>query len=134
MSAYRQMKTVIRDGDALTRVLKAKFKVVERHATPQSLYDYHGKVRPEVGEIIVRRQYVQASANDLGYLKGTDGTYAATVSQFDSGRFGQKFLDEITRDYQEDKAMQLMESNEATLEERVVNPDGSVRLRFYVNA
>lgn len=53
---------------------------------PQHLRGYHGDERPEVAHVIVRRQFVGPSSNDIGFLRGADGQWTAIISEYDQSR------------------------------------------------
>jgi hypothetical protein len=46
------------------------------------LYGYQGDRRPETAEIVVRRAFVGAASNDLGFAR-TDQGYVPIVSEYD---------------------------------------------------
>ena len=65
---------------------------IEVHSDPQHLFGYHGDQRPEVAHIIIRKTHVGRSANDIGFVKKDDGTYAAIISEFDSTKYGAQWI------------------------------------------
>jgi hypothetical protein len=93
MSKYKQVKVVFTDRDILAESLrewaKEQKKEVEVHAEAQSLYGYTGDVRPEKAHLIIRRKYVQASANDMGFEVMRDGSIQVHISDYDTSRGGQ---------------------------------------------
>jgi len=62
---------------------------VEVHMERQNLHGYHGDVREQKAHIIVRRQYVGGSSNDIGFEKKADGSWVAHVSDFDKSFYGE---------------------------------------------
>ena len=83
MSAYATVQTQFRDQQALVQALgEIGYAEVEVHAEAQALYGYHGDVRPEKAHVIVRRQHVGQAANDVGFVRGQDGTFQAIVSAY----------------------------------------------------
>jgi hypothetical protein len=55
------------------------------------LFGYGGDRRPETAALVVRRQYIGAASNDLGFARTADG-YFPIISEYDrrtlvSGRF-----------------------------------------------
>lgn len=92
MSRYGTYATRFKNRQALIAELVLRFKEVEVHDLPQTLYDYHGGPRPEKAEIIIRRQHVGSMSNDVGFrLK--DGCYQAVISDHDR-RHAVKRLDD----------------------------------------
>src|SRR6185436_4451141 len=61
---------------------------IEVHQNPVTLYGYHNDARPEKANIVIRRQNVGSSSNDIGFLKLDDGTYQPIVSEYDTSTSG----------------------------------------------
>lgn len=114
MSEYVECKTKFKDRKALLEALAAMGFVdgeVEVHDDPQHLYGYQGDKRPQKAHIIIRRKYVGGSSNDIGFVRGEDGSYEAVISEFDRGSGGRhakefggyndKFLGALTAHYNE---------------------------------
>ena len=83
VSAYVSVETEFRDGACLAATLRELGYEVEEHAEGAHLEGYHGDVRPERAHVIVRRQHVGPSANDVGWERTASGSYRAHVSQYD---------------------------------------------------
>jgi hypothetical protein len=102
MSAYHTQKTQYKDRDALVEALGEQgYKTVEVHEVATNLYGYHGDMRSQKANVIVRRQYVGSAANDLGFVKEEDGTYSAIVSSYDSGKHNAEWYYGLKRAYVE---------------------------------
>lgn len=100
MSHYTKCKTKISDAAALVAALKdLGFKAVELHETPQNLYGYQGDVREQKAEVILRRKEVGASSNDIGFVRGADGTFEAIISDFDKSRYNAGWLKKLNQRY-----------------------------------
>jgi hypothetical protein len=100
MSAYSTLETIYRDRDCLVVALADMgYTTVEVHEDAQNLQGYHGDMREQKANVIVRRQYIGAASNDLGFVKKEDGTYAAVVSDFDSRKHNTKWYDSLKRSY-----------------------------------
>ena len=66
-----------------------------------SLFGYLGDRRPETAEIVVRRQYVGAASNDLGFTRTEQG-YIPIVSVYDQRTLHQgQFLVKLRTAYSE---------------------------------
>ena len=129
MSHFTTIKTQIKDTSALVRALAdVGFAHVEVHSVPRHLYGYQGDVRPEMAEVIVRRQYISGSSNDIGFQKQDDGTFEAIVSEFDRRRYSQEWLNQVTQRY----GYHLLKATAATegfaIEEEQVLEDGTIRV------
>ena len=49
--------------------------------------------------IRIPRQYVGGASNDIGVAQGADGTFELYISDYDKGKYSQKFLDEVAQTY-----------------------------------
>lgn len=109
MSEYRKNTTNCKDRECLIEALVEmgyKREHIEIHDIEQQLFDYRGnKTRytdasGDKANVIVRRQHVGGSANDLGFLfNKTTGTYDAIISEFDSGKHNAKWLAGLKGNY-----------------------------------
>lgn len=63
---------------------------IEVHDEPQTLYGYHGDARKEKANVIIRRQNIDSSANDIGFVKTKDGTFQPIVSENETYLTGRK--------------------------------------------
>lgn len=104
MSEYMACKTEFSDvqmlKDALTDV-GVKAEHIEHHEEARSLQGYHGDAREQRAHIIIRRQFIGAASNDIGFEKMEDGKYRAWVSDFDKSRgLGSKIVSgEVNQHY-----------------------------------
>lgn len=133
MSAYHYQKTCYKDRDCLVEALgEMGYKNVEVNDTAQNLYGYHGDMRSQKANVIVRRCYVDRSANDLGFVKAEDGTYSAIVSSYDSGKHDAQWFLGLKRAYTEKVDMKTArKSGLSFLGKKVVN--GKTQLQFVDN-
>jgi len=103
MSAFLPFETEFNDQDCLVKALAEndviQYTNVEVHETPQNLYGYHGDMRPEKANIIVRRKDIGGSSNDIGFVKGENGKYTAIISDFDKGKHNDKYMTGLKRSY-----------------------------------
>lgn len=87
MSKYGVVRTEIRDAEALAAALKLYCQEhglqFERHDGLAQLVGYEGDARQDRAQFILRRRYVGRSSNDVGWVRGDDGTFQAIVSDFD---------------------------------------------------
>ena len=111
MSHYCNVELELRDIDALVLALLDMGFVrteIEVHAMPQLLCGFEGDVRPEAAHVIIRRQHVGVSSNDLGFFKDSaTGRLTAIISEYDKadghGRHGgpyeQAWVDRLSQAY-----------------------------------
>ena len=113
MSEYVDVKTEFKSQEALIAALRETggwaADQIEIHATPASLEDYHGNVRPDAAHLIIRRKHVGAASNDMGFRRQPDGRYEMLISDFDRGageyatmknpRYGEAWQKQLRQNY-----------------------------------
>ncbi|KKN91229.1 hypothetical protein LCGC14_0220970 [marine sediment metagenome] len=103
MSRYCTVRTEFMDGRALIEALVETghwtAEQIEIHHEPQHLLGYKGDRRKETANIIIRSKHVGRLSNDIGFAKGEDGNYVAIISEYDSGRYGKKWIGQLTGNY-----------------------------------
>ena len=139
MSAYTEQQTQITDADILKKCLAEKGYTpdkVEEHATPQPLVDFQGRQTHYVhkdgdkAEIIIRRKHVGGAANDIGFRKQADGSYAAVISQYDKHKHNDAWMADLKKSYAEKKIRKIASQQGMTFLKRVEGKDGSYKLQF----
>lgn len=136
MSEYHIQTTKYKDPECLVQALAEQgYDKVEVHEVAKPLVDYTGKqthytdVSGDKANIIVRRKYVGGAANDVGFVKTQDGTYAAVISEYDSCKHNKQWFNGLTRAYAEKTDMKAAKRNGLTfLGRKMVN--GRVQLQF----
>jgi hypothetical protein len=86
--------------------------VIEVHAEPVNLIDWVGHnthylsgkaSEPDKAHVVIRRNHTGISAsNDIGFVRGLDGTYAAIVSEHEQRQLvigGMKFVKAVEKQY-----------------------------------
>ena len=102
MSMYHEQQTDLKDGKHLLAALTEMGFKCESHEQPQTLMDWHGHERPQKANIIIRRNHTGLCAsNDVGFLKMSDGTYQAIVSDYDQQKFHATWLGQLRAGYVE---------------------------------
>jgi hypothetical protein len=113
MSAYAQVQTEFNDQECLLAALAdnevRSYKNVEVHEKPVNLVGYHGDLRQQVAEIVIRRSEIGDASNDIGFSKNSDGKFTAIVSDYDSHRHGTKWMTAVKASYTEKRAVKEME-------------------------
>jgi hypothetical protein len=129
MSAYTVAKTRITDLKALQKALAlCGFKQTELHNEPQSLYGYQGDKRKDKANLIIRRKYVGGCSNDIGFTKQADGSVTATISEYDKGRYNDKWLKEVNQRYAQVKVMEELEMNGYFIDS-IKEVDGTIQIQ-----
>ena len=102
MSKYATLEAQYKDRECLIAALaEMGYKTVEVQDEAVNLYGYHGDLRPEKANVIVRRQYIGCAANDIGFIKNADGTYSAIISEYDQGKHNSQWLSDLKKHYSE---------------------------------
>jgi hypothetical protein len=76
------------------------FKRIERFETPQPLLSWRNQPLPERAEIIVRRQLIGATADDLGFTRAEGGRFEALVSDILLSRFDRRWFLKLHERYE----------------------------------
>lgn len=119
-----------------------KAEHIEVNKEPVNLYGYHGDVRPEKAEIVIRRSSISSSSNDVGFQRQPDGTYQAIVSDYDrSGPstskndltkglqgFGEKWMGLLTQRYGYQVAKKQLDSMGFNIESMTTDKNGELVL------
>ena len=130
MSKYNQVETQYKDRDCLVDALgDMGYTDVEVHEVAQNLVGYHGDLRQQKANVIVRRKHISHGANDLGFVQQEDGTFAMIVSDFDQGKHNAQWNAKLKGAYGERGAMKVARKKGFHfLGKTVVN--GKTQLRF----
>jgi Protein of unknown function (DUF1257) len=129
MSHFTCIKTQIKNVDALVKALSdIHFKNVDVYETAQHLYGYQGDVRPETAEVIIRRQYIGFSSNDIGFKRQEDGQFQAIISEYDRQKYSRQWLGSLMQRYGYHALMETAQQEGFTVEEDEVLEDGTVKV------
>jgi hypothetical protein len=138
MSAYVEVKTQIKDQEALVEaLLEMRNKVgrpwtrddIEIHEEAQPLVGYMGKVRRQKANIIIRRKNVGGSANDIGFERTEDGTFVAHISDFDKHFHNEQWRQELNVEYGT-KFVEKKAKAKGYRMKKEVQADGSVKIKL----
>ena len=100
MSAYSEVKTQFNDGGLLIEALEEMgFKPENHIGNPQRLTGYQGDRRTDVADIIIPRTQVGRASNDIGFVRGSDGTFRAIISDYDSSKYDTQWLKQVRASY-----------------------------------
>ena len=102
ISEYIVCETQITNANALKEALTESGYVFEEHKTAQTLYGYLGDKRTQKAHVIVRREHVGSAANDVGFLRHSNGTYEMIISEYDRNlrlKQGQNFMKKLKQIY-----------------------------------
>lgn len=133
MSLYCEIETEFRDEDVLVRSLQELgFEgKVEQHARAVPLEGYEGVMRAQKANVILRRKHLNSYANDIGFVRGTDGRFTLIVSEWDrANTFGEDVQARLKRAYLEKAAVKEYGMRGYHVKQRVVHEDGRVVLRI----
>jgi Protein of unknown function (DUF1257) len=129
MSHFTSIKTQIKQVEPLLQALAdLGFQAVEVHETAQPLFGFRGDVRSQTAEVIIRRQYVGAASNDIGFKRQADGTFEAIISDYDRQVYAPQWLNQLTQRYGYHLLKATVPQQGFTVEEEEVLADGTIRL------
>jgi hypothetical protein len=129
MSHFTSIKTQIKNQDALVKALAdIGFENLEVHETAQFLYGYQGDVREQTAEVIIRRQYIGAGSNDIGFKQQPDGQFEAIISEYDRHKYSQDWLNGLTQRYGYHALMATAPAQGFSVEEEETLEDGTIRV------
>lgn len=121
MSHYTRVKTKITNKNAIVAALKKmgfKDHMIEIFDTPQKLKGYGGDARTQLAHIRIKgsgwgynQNYVGGASNDLGFERMDDGTYAFHVSDYDRGKYGQKWQNKFLQQYGKSVIEEVVEAH-----------------------
>ena len=81
------------------------------HDEAVNLIGFHGDTRPEKANVIVRRKHIGTAANDLGFVRESDGTYSAIVSDYDRHKHGAEWMTGLKKAYTEKRLIKHAAKN-----------------------
>ena len=106
---------------------------VEVSATGEHLYGYLGDVRPEVAHVIIRREFVGAASNDIGFVRDPEtGRYSVIISQFDSRRYNTQWVGRLKQAYAKNAVTKQARKSALHMIRTENREDGSVRITLEV--
>ena len=123
-------ETAFKDRETLLKALaECGYETVEE-GEALSLYGYQGDRRPETAQIVVRRKYIGAASNDLGFQK-TDAGYVPVISEYDRSYMMQgKFLTNLRTNYNLKSAEKLARNLRGTLHRERVGSTIKIRIKY----
>lgn len=149
MSHYAKISVEFQDAKLLVEALVAagvKREHIELHAMPQLIFDYCDRrtnyisrehpgnkvfAQGDVGNVIIRRQHLGPSHNDIGFYCAKTGALAL-ICDFarSSSGYNDKWLGKVTQEYTVSKT----KAHYAALGKQVVRVDEDNKVRLYVKA
>lgn len=138
MSRYQESSTNMSDpGCVVAALVELGFDagVIEQHAEAQTLYDWHGRPRPQKAHVIIRRQNTGLPAsNDVGFFKDPlTGRFQAIVSDYDQQKFNESWIGKLKQGYSTIRAIAQAKTKGYRLlgrETQTINGRETVKLRF----
>jgi hypothetical protein len=86
-----------------------------------------------MANVIIRRANVQTAANDIGFVRQSDGTYSAIVSEYDSQNgYGKTWQQRLMTFYAVEKAKRTYQAKRIKYVERT-DEKGRIELKAYLN-
>jgi hypothetical protein len=131
MSKYMMFAgTVFKDRECLLNALSECGYAEVEEGESLSLYGYQGDRRVETAQIVVRRKFIGAASNDLGFQK-TDAGYVPVISEYDQRTMKQgKFLTALRTNYNLKSAEKLARNLRGTLTRERVGSTIKIRIKY----
>jgi len=127
--------------DEMIAALEKEFKkgLVVYNEKGTDMYGYQGDNRSKLKstsadysppcEVVVKKEYVGGSSNDVGFKLQPNGKFRAIVSEFDRGHnFGTARQNKVQVDYSEKVGEKTLKAKGFTEIERIKMDDGSIKL------
>ena len=105
MSAYTEIKTEFKDLESLLTALcevgtaacpQLTRDQIEVHPDGVNLVGWHGEVRKQRANVIIRRHNVNGASNDIGF-ELVNGAYVARISEYDSRYHDKAWLNKVSQ-------------------------------------
>jgi len=131
MSKYMTFtNAAFKDRDCLLKALaECGYSTVEEGEF-LSLYGYQGDRRAETAQIVVRRKFIGAASNDLGFQK-TENGYVPVISEYDRRYIMQgKFLTNLRTNYNLKSAEKLARNLRGTLAKERIGSTIKIRIKY----
>lgn len=137
MSEYIEGNLSICDRDALVTALMAigfAREEIEVHTEAQALCGFEGDTRELKAHVIIRRKYVGAYSNDIGFLRGADGRFSALISEYDRtahgshGPYGPAWLQRLAQEHGIVQAKKLAKQKALRVASQETLANGSIVL------
>jgi hypothetical protein len=131
MSKYMTFTdTAFKDRECLLKALAECGYETFEEGEALSLYGYQGDRRAETAQIVVRRKYIGAASNDLGFRK-TDAGYVPVISEYDQRAMMQgKFLTTLRTNYNLKSAEKLARGLRGTLYKERIGSTIKIRIKY----
>lgn len=81
-----------------------------------------------MAEVIIRRQYIGAASNDIGFKQQNDGQFEAIISEYDCQQYSQEWLNKLTQRYGYHTLLATAPEQGFTVEEEETLADGTIRV------
>lgn len=131
MSKYMTFTSAaFKDRECLLQALQECGYAETEEGEAVSLYGYHGDRRPETAQIVVRRKFIGAASNDLGFQK-TEAGYVPIISEYDQRYIMQgKFLTNLKTTYNLKSAEKLARSLRGKLHRERIGSTIKIRITY----
>jgi Ca2+-binding EF-hand superfamily protein len=119
------------DADCLKSALKEMGYEFEEHEIAQNLYGYEGRKREEKANIIIRRKNVGSAANDVGFVRQSNGSYEMVISEYDrsAGKQSVDFMNRLKQLYAVNKVKKKAKSMGYVIKTQKTDNDGRIKIK-----
>ena len=119
------ISTRIKNKKALVKALErmnSSWKgKIEVHEKAVNLIGFQGDTRDQTAEVVIRRNYISGSSNDMGFKLQADGTYQAIISDYDASKHNGAWTDKLQQCYSSEVIKEVAAESGFSFEEREEN-------------
>jgi len=126
MSHFTYIQTQFKNREALIKALNDVGYSHIEEGSDLPLYGYLGDRRPQTADIVIRRKYLSAASNDIGF-KWKGDHYEAIISEYDRRVFPD-FIPKIQRKYAYHAVLATAAEKGFTVESESVDEKGQIRI------
>ena len=119
------------DGNCIKAALDELGYEYEEHKHGENLYGYQGDKRQQKAHIIIRREHVGTAANDVGFLRGSNGKYEMIISEFDrrSGKQSDNFMNKLKQIYTKHSFMKQAKKMGYIVNSQKTDENGRIKIK-----
>lgn len=132
MSEYLVIELEFDDTELIKEALDEIGYQYEYHIDATNLYGWHGDIREQKANIIIRRKNVGSASNDIGFLKKSNGKYELIISEYDrTAPHGKTFTQKFKQVYVGKQSVKLLKKKGYKVKHRKVEEDGTIEIVFH---
>lgn len=117
----------------ITALTEQGYQPLNYIGNPKALVGYMGDTREQMADIVIPRAQIGGSSNDIGFRRNPNGTYVAQISDYDSRKHNQQWVNKVNVSYQIAKTQQDAKRSGVRLASKRKLANGDVELVYLKN-